>query len=70
MRGGAQAPLGEFGGRGRGTLRGIIIVVFKKEEKWWGRQTSHEGEAHLGKRYDTSVAHEVLCARCMFKRKW
>ena len=42
MRVGAQAPLGGFGGgRGRGTLRGIIIVVFKKEETWWGRQTSH-----------------------------
>ena len=57
MRVGAQAPLGEFGGRGRGTLRGIIIVVFKKEEKWWGRQTSHVVGTPLGKGCDASVAY-------------
>ena len=56
MRVGAQAPLREFGGRGRGTLRGIIIVVFKKEEKWWGRQTSHVVGTPLGKGCDASVA--------------
>ena len=58
MRGGAQAPLGEFGGRGEGTLRGIIIVVFKREEnKWWGRQTSHVVGTPLGIGCDASVAY-------------